>query len=91
MQAIELDVSHLSAPEPFHHIVSTLNEMGKTHYLRVHHRRQPKMLYQTLLDMGFEFHVQTGEQQPFEIIIWHGCNQKPTTLSEPDLARVEFH
>lgn len=70
MQPINLDVSDLPAPEPFHQVMAAVSTLSETQYLLVHHRKQPMLLFQPLSEMGFDFHVRPGQTQAFEIIIW---------------------
>lgn len=81
-QAIVLDVSELPAPEPFHQIMHTLTQLKDDQYLRVHHRREPKLLYQPLDDMGFDIRVQPGSMAAFEIVIWKKGQSAPEPLIE---------
>ena len=75
--AIELDVSEMPAPEPFHAIMTALADINQDQYLIVHHRREPKLLYGPLQEQGFEFSVHLGTKQPFEIVIWHQGDDCP--------------
>ena len=88
MKQLVLDVSDLPAPEPFDRIMQALNDMTKQHYLKVVHRKQPLLLYQPLQKLGFNFHVQIGETQPFEIFIWPEGQSIPPDLVSPNLANT---
>ena len=86
MHIIEIDVSELPAPEPFEVIMDALLSLDKQHYLRVSHRKQPLLLYKPLEENNFDFHVQKGEVQAFDIFIWHKGETPPAGLVQPSIA-----
>ncbi len=90
MEQIELDVSELPAPEPFDKIMRALELMTQNNsgasYLKVEHRKQPLLLYKPLAKLGYQFHVQAGERQPFEIYIWPSVQPPPCEFQSPNIA-----
>lgn len=88
MQEIILDVSDLPAPEPFDRIMEALLVLDKEQYLRVSHRKQPLLLYKPLRDNGFDFHVQKGTVQAYDIYIWHQQQNPPAGLILPSIAET---
>ena len=89
MQEIILDVSELPAPEPFDKIMQALVVLDSDQYLRVVHRKQPLLLYRPLLENGFDFHVQKGRVQAFDIFIWHKQQLAPEGLILPSIADIQ--
>lgn len=88
MEMISLDVSDLPAPEPFQKIMALLPTLTLTQYLKVEHRQQPKLLYQTLKEMQFNFHAQRGVRQAYDIYIWHQESLSPDGIISPNLASL---
>jgi len=86
VEQLTLDVSDLPVPEPFDVIMKTLKVMRKDQYLRVTHRKQPLLLYKPLQQLGFNFHVQKGDTQVFEIFIWAENQDTPPGIILPNLA-----
>ena len=86
MEVIELDVSTLPAPEPFDVIMQALVEMNEDQYLKVSHRKQPLLLYKPLEENNFDYHVQQGQLQAYDIFIWYKSAKTPAELVMPPLA-----
>ena len=86
MEQVNLDVSELPAPEPFEQITLALVALTKEQYLKVSHRKQPLPLYRALPVNGYEFHVQKGSKQAFDIFIWHESQPSPEGLIQPSIA-----
>ncbi|MCP4274172.1 MAG: DUF2249 domain-containing protein [Gammaproteobacteria bacterium] len=86
MKVINLDVSTLPAPEPFELIMQALVEMNEDQYLRVSHRKQPLLLYKPLVENNFDYHVQQGALEAFDIFIWHSSAKAPQELVIPAVA-----
>ncbi len=86
MKVINLDVSTLPAPEPFELIMQALVEMNEDQYLRVSHRKQPLLLYKPLVENNFDYHVQQGKLEAFDIFIWHSSAKAPQELVIPAVA-----
>ena len=86
MEQVNLDVSELPAPEPFDRIMQALVVLSKEQYLKVAHRKQPLLLYKPLTKNGYEFHVQKGNEQAFDIFIWQREQQPPQGLILPSIA-----
>ncbi len=86
MKVINLDVSTLPAPEPFELIMQALVGMNEDQYLRVSHRKQPLLLYKPLVDNNFDYHVQQGALEAFDIFIWHRSAKAPKELIIPAVA-----
>ncbi len=86
MQEISLDVSQLPAPEPFDLIMAALVKLDENQYLRVAHRKQPLLLYKPLQKNNFDYHVQKGVVEAYDIFIWHSSRQSPKDLIKPALA-----
>ena len=91
MEMISLDVSDLPAPEPFQKIMALLPTLTLTQYLKVEHRQQPKLLYQTLKEMQFNFHAQRGVRQAYDIYIWQQKSLSPEGLINPNLASLDLN
>jgi uncharacterized protein (DUF2249 family) len=66
---IELDVSGLEPPEPMMKILSVLPTLPEGATLRVHHHREPKMLYPHLSERGFEWTTTQLADGSYRIII----------------------
>ena len=88
MEKVNLDVSELPVPEPFDRIIQALEVLAKEQYLRVTHRREPLLLYKPLATSGFDFHVQKGNEHPFEIFIWYKEQNAPQELIYPSIADI---
>jgi len=86
VQEIQLDVSKLAAPEPFEVIMQALVSLNENQYLKIAHRKQPQLLYKPLIENGFDYHVQKGKVEAFDIFIWHSSMQQPDGLVTPALA-----
>ncbi|WP_232011459.1 DUF2249 domain-containing protein [Moritella yayanosii] len=57
MQAIYLDVSELSAPEPMRQIFLALAALSLGQCLVIYHRKNPVPLYPKLTELGFVYRV----------------------------------
>jgi len=88
MKQISLDVSELPAPEPFDRIMQALVVLTRDQHLKVSHRKQPLLLYKPLHESGYNFHVQQGTDEAFEIFIWHKEQVPPTGLVLPSIADI---
>ncbi|MCP3673668.1 MAG: DUF2249 domain-containing protein [Gammaproteobacteria bacterium] len=88
MEKVYLDVSELPVPEPFERIMQALEVLTNEQYLIVTHRREPLLLYKPLATSGFDFHVQKGNEHPFEILIWHKEQNAPQELIHPSIADI---
>ena len=88
MEEIYLDVSDLPAPEPLQQIMQALVVLEKHQFLKVAHRKEPLLLYKSLQENGFDFHVQNGQVQAFDIFIWHKSQSHPEGLVLPSIADI---
>ncbi len=66
----QLDVSNLEPCEPMERTLEALTLLKSGDYLRVLHRREPRLLYPFLEKGGFTWSTRTGETSKFEILIW---------------------
>ena len=57
LQAIDLDVSELPAPEPMRQILLTLAALSPGQCLVIYHRKNPVPLYPKLIELGFAYRV----------------------------------
>jgi Uncharacterized conserved protein (DUF2249) len=76
-----LDVSPLEPPAPRDRVVAALESLADGEYLRVHHRREPLLLYPWLQEHGFAWHTQAGDVTAFEIIIWRADDAQATAAA----------
>jgi len=86
LKVINLDVSKLPAPEPFDVIMRALVKMREDEYLRVSHRKQPQLLYKPLEENNYDYHVQQGALEAYDIFIWHRSAKAPNELVMPAVA-----
>lgn len=89
MKELFLNVSELPAPEPFGLIMQAVTTLPNDSFLKVVHRKQPLLLYKPLQDLGYQFHVQTGEEFPFEIFIWKNSQAQPSQIMLPNIANMD--
>jgi uncharacterized protein (DUF2249 family) len=67
---LELDVQHLSPPEPMIRILEVLPEIGSTGVLVVHHHREPVLLYDALKEQHYHFKTIPLGSRGYQIFIW---------------------
>ena len=67
---IVLDVSELEPCEPMERTLAAVENLDKGEYLRVIHRREPRLLYPVLDKMGCDWRCCPGGVSRFEIYIW---------------------
>ncbi|MEJ1354788.1 MAG: DUF2249 domain-containing protein [Candidatus Sedimenticola sp. (ex Thyasira tokunagai)] len=67
---INLDVSMLEPCEPLERTLEAIRNLAPGDYLRVIHRREPKMLFPLLQKAGFDWHCLEREQDLYNIYIW---------------------
>ena len=67
---LSLDVSDLEPCEPLQRSLDAVRGLGAGDHLRVIHRRDPKLLYGLLDEMGFAWHTREGGPSRFEIFVW---------------------
>lgn len=66
---VELDVRDLPPPEPFEHIIQTLQNLPNGATLRVLIHREPFPLYDVLRDMGDTWQTSALADGNFSILI----------------------
>ncbi len=66
----KLDVSGLEPPEPMERILQAIEEINAGDYLYVIHRREPRMIYPMLENMGIAWITRPGGPEGYEIFIW---------------------
>ena len=66
-----LDVSDLEPCEPMERTLEAVGGLGEGDYLRVIHRREPRLLYPVLEKMGFTWRCRPGGLSQYEIFIWN--------------------
>jgi len=76
-----LDVSDLEPCEPLERTLAALTRFEAGDYLRVLHRREPRLLYPLLEKGGFSWSVRSGETSQFEILIWRQGDQVAETAA----------
>ncbi|MDZ7289450.1 MAG: DUF2249 domain-containing protein [candidate division KSB1 bacterium] len=69
-KTLELDVRHLSPPEPMMKILEALPQVDEQTLLLVHHHREPLFLYEKLQLRGYKWHVQKIAENYFHVKIW---------------------
>ncbi len=72
-----LDVSALPPPEPLERALEALDRLAPGEYLRLLHRREPRLLYPQLEARGFCYRVRPGQGVPFEVLIWRKGDRAP--------------
>ena len=72
MTETRLDVSELEPCEPLERTLESVRSLAPGHTLRVIHRRDPKLLYPLLEELGFAWTTRVGGRNAaqFEIFIW---------------------
>ena len=70
MTETTLDVSELEPCEPLERTLDSVGVLTPGHTLRVIHRRDPKLLYPLLQEMGFAWYCREGGPSRFEIFVW---------------------
>jgi len=68
--------------------MKALAVLESNQYLKITHRKNPVLLYKPLQDLGYNFHVQTGKSQAFEIFIWAETPNAPPGINYPNLATL---
>ena len=68
-EVFELDVRNLEAPEPMVRILETLPKLSDNTILLVHHHREPLMLYDKLIERGYNAIANKIEENYYKIII----------------------
>lgn len=58
LKQIDINVSHLEAPEPMRQILMALGQLQPGQYLTARHRKDPVPLYPKLEEMGFVHFIQ---------------------------------
>jgi len=88
LQAVNLDVTELEAPEPMRQILLALAALSHGQCLIVYHRKNPVPLYQKLTELGFVYRVDIDHK--LNESAEHGNNQIKTSTSASceDLAVV---
>jgi len=66
----KLDVSGLEPPEPMERILQAIEELDTGDYLHVTHRREPRMIYPMLENMGIAWITRSGGPEGYDIFIW---------------------
>ena len=77
-----LDVSMLEPCQPLEQSLERVRRLEAGDYLRVIHRRDPKLLYPLLEQMGYLWHTLRPENDRYEILIWRGGDK----AAESDVA-----
>lgn len=67
---IELNVSHLPAPEPFFTIMETLSKIRNNEILKIIHRKEPFPLYEELKKMNYNYKTIKISDNHFHIFIY---------------------
>jgi len=83
-----LDVSDLEPCEPMERTLEYLQTLPDDDYLRVILRRDPKLLYPLIKQLGFTWRTQPGGPAAFEVFIWKGDNAIAGTAVN---ARLDDH
>lgn len=65
-----IDVSSLEPCEPLERTLEAIRLLNRGDYLRVLHRREPKLLFPLLEKSGFRWVCQAGEASRVEVLIW---------------------
>jgi len=65
-----LEVSDLPPPEPLERALQAVDSLVPGEYLRMLHRREPRLLFPELQRRGCAWHMQAGRESAFEIYIW---------------------
>ena len=66
----KLNVSDLEPPEPMERILLAIETLNAGDYLYVSHRREPRMIYPMLENMGIAWLTRPGGTEGYEIFIW---------------------
>jgi hypothetical protein len=69
-----LDVSTLEPPEPLVRALEAIEALERGQFLRMLHRREPLLLFETLEKRGYRYSVGAGRHTAFEILIWNGAD-----------------
>ncbi len=73
---IDLDVSMLEPCEPLERTLEAIQALLPGQYLRVVHRREPKLLYPMLEKAGFEWRCREQDANLFNIYIWRNGDEE---------------
>lgn len=71
-----LDVSNLEPCEPLERTLEAIKKLNAGDYLKVHHRREPHLLYPLLEKSSFSWHCRQGAISEYEILIWRQNDRK---------------
>ncbi|MEX2380974.1 MAG: DUF2249 domain-containing protein [Opitutales bacterium] len=67
---LELDVRGLEPPEPLERVLEVVEQMAYGEVLRVVHHRNPLILFDVLVERGFQYRSQQQSEELWEIRIW---------------------
>lgn len=70
-----LDVSDLEPPEPLIRALAVADGLGEGQYLRMLHRREPLLLFDSLEGKGFRFVMRAGHIAPCEVFVWRSGDE----------------
>lgn len=75
-----LDVSTLEPCEPLQLSLAAARELQPGQYLRIRHRREPKLLFPLLKELGLSSECRQRSETLFEIYVW--SPQDPAASAE---------
>jgi len=65
-----LDVSMLEPPEPMERVLEIIPKLNKGDFLKLLHRREPRLLYPLLEKLGYNWYCQQQDEPRYIILIW---------------------
>ena len=65
-----LDVSMLEPCEPMERVLEAISQLEKGDFLKVLHRREPRLLYPLLEKLGYAWYCEQQAEVRFIILIW---------------------
>jgi uncharacterized protein (DUF2249 family) len=70
-----LDVSALEPCEPLEQTLKAVTDLGAGDYLKVLHRREPKLLFPVLEKLGFSWYCHQAGDAAYEVFIWRSVDE----------------
>ena len=84
-----LDVSDLEPCEPMERTLEYLQTLADEDYLRVILRRDPRLLYPLLDEMGFAWRTRPVGPAAFEVFIWKRDDAVATAATSARLGNID--
>ena len=84
-ECVLVDVSELAPPEPLAVAMEAAERLEPGQYLRIHHWREPLLLYERLVRRKFGYDTRLGPDDSCEVFVWRlddaSANQSANTAA----------